>query len=222
MTGTRWARWAAGAGLLFVALFVGGFFIDGTPNAGTSPANILHHYVNHSTAVKLSGLLTYLAVFAGVWFYVYLWRYFRSFDGLAVPAVASLVGAVLFAASGALSAGLSFTLTDHTKSLNAGALVSLNSLQNDLTYPMTIVGLAVFYTAVGIIIRKAHAFPGWLGWVSWVIAVAALVPFVAFFAFIATPVWVLIVCVLLLRLPARTIEVAPVETPVAAGVPAHV
>jgi hypothetical protein len=81
----------------------------------------------------------------------------------------------------------------------------------------------VFYTAVGIIIRKAHAFPRWLGWVSWVLAVVALVPPVAFFAFIATPIWVLIVCVLLLRLPARTIdEAAPVDVRVAAGVPARV
>jgi hypothetical protein len=92
-------------------------------------------------------------------------------------------------------------------------LVALNSLENDLTYPMTIVGLALFYAATAIVIRKGRAFPQWLGWVSWVLAVVALVPPVAFFAFLATALWVLIVSVLLWRMQGRSIDLASPRSP---------
>jgi hypothetical protein len=35
-----------------------------------------------------------------------------------------------------------------------------------------------------------------------------LVPFIAFFAYVATPLWVLTVCVLLLRMPRREVAAA--------------
>lgn len=213
MTDSRWSRWAAIAGLLFIVFFVVSFFATHTPSTGSSVTKIFNYYSDHKTAVNISGLLTYLAVFAGGWFYVYLYRYYRSFARMEVPAVVSLVGAIIFAVSGALSAGLDFTFTDHTKELAAGgggALLALNNLQSDLTYPMTIVGLALFFAASGLIIRKARAFPQWLAWVSWVIALVALVPPVAIIAFFATPVWTLIVVFLLWRMPVESVEPAPV------------
>src|ERR1700752_1206700 len=167
MFGAKWARWAAGAGVLFVVFFAISFFVTSTPDSGDSASKIATYYVNHKRAVNVSGLFTYLAVFAGGWFYVWLWRYFRSFADQEVPATVALVGGGIFATWGALPAGINFAFPDHTKSLNAGALVALNQLQNDLTYPMTIVGLALFYAAAGAIIHRAGAFPGWLAWGSW-------------------------------------------------------
>jgi hypothetical protein len=205
----RWARWAAGAGFLFVVFFVVSFFLTNTPSAGASAAKIGSYYLAHKKQVNISGLLVYLAVFVGAWFYTWLWRYFRSFPGQEVPAVVSLVGAVIFAVSGALSAGINFSFTDHTKQITPGALVALNQLENDLTYPMTIVGLAVFFAAAGAVIYRARAFPRWLAWVSWVVALVALVPPVALFALLATPIWVLIVSFLLWRMPARSLTPTP-------------
>jgi hypothetical protein len=202
MTDSRWPRWAGIAGLLFIVFLVPPFFLTNTPSAGDSPAKISRYYLHHDTAVNVSGLLTYLAVFVGVWFFSWLWRYFRSFPGQEVAAVVSLVGAVIFALSGALEAGFNFAFTDHTKDLNDGALVALNQLQSSLNYPMTIVGLALFYSATGLVIYRSGAFPRWLGWVSWLLALVAIVPFVGWFAFLATPIWVLIVSILLLRMPA--------------------
>ena len=202
MTETRWARWAAGAGVLFVIFLVVSFFMTNTPSSGDSAGKIGHYYLTHDKQVKVSGLLVYLAVFVGLWFYTWLWRYFRSFSGQAVAATVSLVGAVIFGVAGALSAGINFAFTDHTKDLNDGALLALNQLQSDLTYPMTIVGLALFYAGAGVVIYRARAFPRWLAWVSWVFTVAALVPPIAFFVFLATPLWILVVCFLLFRMPA--------------------
>jgi hypothetical protein len=199
MTDGRWARWTAGAGLLFVVFLVASFFITNTPGSGDSAATIRSYYVNHNVEVKVSALLVYLAVVVGVWFYVWLWRYFRSFSGTEVPAVGSLIGAVIFAISGVLSSGIYFAFTDHTKQLNPGALVALNQIENDLTWPMTIVGIAIFYVAAGVIIYRARALPRWLAWVSWVLTVVALVPPVSFFSLLATPIWVLIVSFLLWR-----------------------
>jgi hypothetical protein len=215
MTETRWARWAAWAGVLFVVLLVVSFLMVHTPSAGASANKIGHYYRTHKGVVNLSALLTYLAVFVGVWFFVWLWRYYRSFPGQEVPAAVSLVGAVLFAISGALTAGISFAFADHTKALNEGALVALNQLQVDLTYPITLVGLGLFFTASGLVIYRAKAFPRWLAWVSWVLALAALVPFTGFFAFVATPIWVLIISVLLVRMPAGTLAA---EQPLARSV----
>ena len=217
MTGTRWARWAAGAGVLFVVLFAVSFFITNTPNAGASPTKIANYYLHHKKQVNISGLLIYLAVFVGAWFYTWLFRYYRSFRGLEAPAVVSLIGAVIFAVSGALSAGINFAFTDHTKELNDGALVALNNLQSDLTYPMTTVGLAIFYAATVVIIRKGRAFPQWLAWVSGILVLVMLIPPVAFFGFLATPVWILIVSVLLWRMPAGAIESPNTQPEAAAG-----
>jgi hypothetical protein len=211
LTDYRWTRWAACAGVLFVLFLAVSFFLINTPNTGDSAAKIGHYYLTHKTKTNLTGLFTYLSVFFGVWFFTWLWRYFRSFPGLEVPAAVSLVGAVLFAASGALSAGINFAFADHTKQMNDGALVALNQLDNDLTYPMTIVGLALFYTAASVVIFRARAFPRWLAWVSGVLALASLVPPIAFFAFLATGIWVLIVSFLLWRMPVRS--------PVAEGPP---
>jgi hypothetical protein len=218
MTGTRWARWAASAGLLFVVFLVVSFLMLHTPSSGDSAAKIGHYYTKHKTVVDVSGLLTYLAVFTGVWFFVWLWSYYRSFPGQQVTAAVALVGAVLFAISGTLTAGIDFAFADHTKKLNDGALVALNQLQADLTYPMTIVGLSLLFTASGIVIYRARAFPRWLAWVSWVLALVALVPVVAFFAFLATPIWVLIISVLLFRMPAGTLTAEqPVSTSLLPG-----
>jgi hypothetical protein len=202
MSEARWARWAAWAGVLFVVFLVVPFFLTHTPSPGDSAAKIGHYYRNHKTALNVSGLLTYLAVFAGVWFFTWLWRYYRSFPGQEVAATVSLLGALLFAVSGALSAGIDFAVADHAKDLNAGALVTLNQLDADLTYPLTLVGLALLYAATGLVIYRTGAFPRWLAWVSWVLALVAIVPFVGFVTFLATPIWLVIVCVLLFRMPA--------------------
>ena len=211
MFGTRWARWAAGAGVLFVILFAISFFIASTPSSGDPASTIGKYYLDHKVDVNLSGLFTYLSVFVGAWFYVWLWRYFRSFDNQEVPATVALVGVVIFAASGALSAGFNFAFTDHTKDLTAGALVAMNQLQNDLSYPMTIVGIALVYAAAGAVIYRARAFPRWLAWVSWVLALASLVPPVAFFGLLAMAIWVLVISFLLWRRPASPLAGAIVE-----------
>jgi hypothetical protein len=202
VTDARWTKWAAGSGVLFVILFVLSFFVaPSTPSPGDSAAKVGNFYLAHDNAVKVSGLLTVLAVFVGLWFYTMLSQYFRSFIGQDVPATVVLVGAAIFGLSGALSAGISWALTDHTKDLNDGALLALNQISSDGTYAVTIVGLALLYSAAGVAIYRTGAFPRWLAWVSWVLALAALVPPIGFFVFLATPIWVLIVCFLLFRRP---------------------
>jgi uncharacterized membrane protein YkvI len=79
----------------------------------------------------------------------------------------------------------------------------LNNLESDLFFPVAIVGLALLYTAAGIVILQSRALPRWLAWVSCVLAVVVLVPPAAIISFFGMPIWVLIVCGLLLRLPAR-------------------
>jgi hypothetical protein len=211
MDGSRWSRWAAGAGFLFVVLLVVAFLIANTPGSGASAAKVVHYYNTHKTAVNVSGLSTYLSVFVGIWFYAYLWRYYRTFAGQQLTAAVSLLGAVIFGTAGALSAGFNFFFTDHPKKISADVFVALNMLQNDVNYPMTIVGLALLYAASGIVIYRTGAFPRWLAWVSWVMTLVALVPFIAFAALLATPLWVLVVSVLLLRLPARPLYGTPLE-----------
>lgn len=199
--------------MLFVVILAASMFVASTPSPGQSSTKIMNYYLNHSTQLKVDGLLTYLAIVAGLWFYASLWRYFRSFRGMEVPAVVTLVGAALFAVGGSLGAGLDFVGTDHTSALGTGNIVVVNNLSQDLFFPMIIAGLCLFYLAAGIIIFRARAFPRWLAWVSWVFAVTILVPPTAIIGFFGTPLWLLVACFCLWRMPAKAAEAVAAAHP---------
>lgn len=69
MTGTRWDRWAAGSGVVFVVLALAAFlFAYDMPTAGDSNEAILSYFTENDTAVTWQAFLFGLAAIAFVWF----------------------------------------------------------------------------------------------------------------------------------------------------------
>lgn len=185
-------------GVIFVALLAVGFALgSSSPNSDASGLSVISYFSAHTGQIRASGLLSALAVPAGVFFFYSLReracqsRAARPFGNVA------LLGMVLFAATGCLSAGLSFALSDVPRSLTPGAAQALNILTADATTGFLIGGLSTMMLAFGMAFLVGKAFPVWLGWLSIVIGIVSLAGPLAFFGLLATGVWVLIVSAML-------------------------
>ena len=66
---SKWDRWAAGTGIIFVALFVAGYFVAGKPpTLSDGNAKWVRFFHDHSKEVKASSMLFGLAIVAFLWF----------------------------------------------------------------------------------------------------------------------------------------------------------
>src|SRR5437868_345975 len=65
----NWERLAGGSGILFVVLFVIGWFVPGKqPSLSASNAKWVHYFVSNSREIKVSAILFGLALMAFIWF----------------------------------------------------------------------------------------------------------------------------------------------------------
>jgi hypothetical protein len=183
-------------GVVFFALLLVSFFIGNNSLKGSSTgAKILAHYVAHRNSVRVSGLLTVLAVFVGVIFFGLLRNYLRQHEASRGLTATAFGGVLLFAASGGLSAGTDFALTDSPSHLAPAAAQALNLISMDMTFGLSTAGLAILFFAFGLAIVKSTLLPTWLGWVAFPLALSALVVPIGFIAFVGSGVWTLIVSI---------------------------
>lgn len=191
---TRSARWAPLTGVVFVVLLGAGFVLaSGTPSTNATAAKVQTYFLAHKNRMGGAALLTLLSVLVGMFFFAYLRAYFRRDPGAEWLSTLFFGGAIIFAVSGAISAGLEGVAADHPSSLSASSLQLLNALQSNVGYMALAAGLGVMYFAAGFAIRKTGALPGWLAWVSWLLGLLCATFFLAFIAFLATALWVLYV-----------------------------
>ncbi len=148
----------------------------------------------------------------GLFFLIYLWTYFRRRGGADWMASVFFGGAIVFAVSGGVAAGVGAALIDNPKALSPDTFQVLNTLNQDLNFPLTCIGLALMYFAAGVIIRRTKVLPGWLAWASWVLAVAALTFFLGFIALIGTAIWVIVVGIMMARRNPAMDAAAPAPT----------
>jgi hypothetical protein len=137
--------------------------------------------------------MTGVSIPAGLFFFALLREYLRRSERARPYATIALAGAIVFAAGGAVSAGLQLTLADVPSQLTPGAAQALNIMNNDLAAGLLIGGLATMQFGYGVAILIGKAFPKWLGWLTVAIGVVSLLGPLAFIGLIATGVWVLIV-----------------------------
>lgn len=195
--GTGARRLSALTGVVFVALLLVAFALtSGAPSTSASATKIQDYYLAHKTHYSNGGFLIALSVVFGVYFFGYLRSYFRDL-GVEWLAAIFFAGAIIFAADGAVSAGISFAISDHPSALSAPSLQLLNTLSSDLTWPFLSIGLAVLYLAAGFVTYQTRAMPIWLAWVSWLFGLLAATEFLAFIAFIGMAPWVLYVSITL-------------------------
>lgn len=194
-TGTAWTRLAALAGVVFAAgLAVSA--IGNEPSSTASAAKVAHYYLAHKNAVNTRALFGAAAVLFGLGFFSYLRTYLHRVSSAAMTGL-YFTGVLVFAFGGVIGAGMQFTLGDSPKSLSPESLQTLNMIAQDLNWPIVSIGLALMYLALGIIVVRSRIVPVWLGWLAIVVAVAAASLFLAFVPLLVTPVWVLVVSIVM-------------------------
>lgn len=197
----RLQRWMGISGIAFVVIVLASIFmVPSTPNSNASLAALAAFYVKgHQAILHLGGVVTAVSVVVGVfWFW-----YFRDWAIAANPgsrrlATTAFVGALLFAAGGALSAGIDTTLGDASSNHAAETtLQGLNYVQSDLNNGLIGAGVAIFLVATAAMVIRYRVLPAWLGWPWLLFAVAALV--IGFIGMAGLGLWLIATNILLIR-----------------------
>jgi hypothetical protein len=134
----------------------------------------------------------------------------RSAEGLAALVLAA---AVLLTVGLAVSAGFAFALADAPSRLAPAAAQTLNLLDEDVFFALSL-GVGLFGIAGGLAILRGAPLPNWLAWTAIVLGVLSFTPLFGL-ALIAVSLWVLIVSILIYR--RNTVPVEEMQIPVVAA-----
>lgn len=191
-----WDRLAPWTGIAFVVLVVLGAVTAGSaPSASASGTKVIAFYSDHRSAVHTSAVLLTLAFIALLLFAGALRVFLRQLgsDGLAATLLA---GAAILTVGQAISASLSWALSDTPSALSPDAAQALNVAANDLVL-VSAAGWFIFAGTAWVVVLRYGGLPKWMGWVSLVIAVLVVSPaeFIAFLLFVA---WIAVVAVLMI------------------------
>ncbi len=203
----REQRWLAVAGLVFVLVVV--VAVVSTPNLDStaSAAKVVASATNHKSTWRFSGLVTLVAVFEGIFFFWYLREYVATVAANRRLATIGFAGAILFATSGLVSAGIKFSIADGVGHLDPNSMQVLNVLQNDLSFALGGIGVALLLVGTGVATIRRGPLPAWLGWVGVVLGVLGAVAGPP-----AAGLWILIASIVILARaghPSSTRAAAP-------------
>lgn len=167
-------RWVGYGGLLFFVLIAASVFI--TPNAPSSNATVakvVTSYHDHQGAYYVGAYLIVLAVIVGLTYFWYLREYLGQVPASRRLLTVAFAGAIVFAVSGTVSAGLNFTLAEgsHASNVTGTTMQTLNLLKSGFDVPITAAGSALFLIVTGLIVIRNGGLPRWLGWVAVVFGV---------------------------------------------------
>jgi hypothetical protein len=193
-------RLAPLTGVLFFILLLAAVLVGSNSlHASSNPAKVLSYYQAHKDKSAVSGLLTVLSVVVGVIFYGQLRDYLRRGEASRGSTATAFGGVILFAASGGLSAGAAFALSDSPSHLSAAAAQMLSLVEMDVSSGLSLAGVAILLVCFGWAILNGRLLPTWLAWLAFLLALVAVIPFLGFFAFVGVGIWTLIVSVLMWR-----------------------
>jgi hypothetical protein len=112
-------------------------------------------------------------------------------------AAVGFAGALIFAVSGAISAGALYAITQVIGHADPSTIQTLHVLQGAFSSGVGGAGVAIFLIATNTaVIRGDGRLPVWLGWLGIVLGVASIVLIDP--AIIALGLWLLISCIILL------------------------
>jgi len=211
---SKWERWSALGGILFVILILVAAFIPGTPpKTSDSTAKIANFINDKNDEIRWAGYIGALASVAMLWFLGAVWRVLRRAEGgsprLTVVAVSGAIFATVMGAIG----GIVLSVVAIAGVAGSGGKTGtrfMYILSTNLAVAV-VFGLAVFVAAFSAVILRTGVFPNVLGWFGALIALVALasggivastrdvffnLSFGAFFAF---SLWLLIISVMVLR-----------------------
>ncbi len=212
MNDSKWERYGALGGVLFVILIlVSGLMTGSPPDLDASAKEITKWINDHGSDIRVSAYIGTLAIVPALWWLGSLWRALRRAEGgqprLAVGAALGLLfGGAMVTISTVLWAALSLRITGMT-----GAEIRFVYLLSQFFTMAGGVGIAVLVGAVGAVILRSGVFPRWLGLVSAVLAVAWLVATfgitsdkntflaVGFVSYLVWSLWLLVLSILMYK-----------------------
>jgi hypothetical protein len=195
---SKWERLATLSGALAVPFWIVGVILISTQAKGSDGPKILASYNNHHNGILFGGLVWSLGVLLFIWFLGSLRSHYVLAEG-GTGRLASLAwgGGLIAATFGLLipSADEVGALDrDHIDASGAAVLHHLS----DAFFIGAEYALPIFFFASAMLSLRHATLPKWLGWVSVLIGIVLLIGPIGWAALIfATPIWTLIVSILL-------------------------
>ena len=189
--------WVPLLGPLFVILAIIGAIVQGEPPGADGPVQeIVSHYDDNDTRIKIGSLLITIAVAVFVFFAGFMRKRLEAAaDGRSMLPTVALVGAGIFAVGAAIDSMIAFALSERVGDIEPTAVQALQALWDNDFMPMAL-GLSIFFLATGLAAVRYGSLPKWLAWIAVLLGIVALTP-VGFVAFLAGALWILGVSVLL-------------------------
>ena len=213
MDDSKWERWGALGGILFVVLVLTSALLPGSPPTTSDPTSDMVKFVaDKGDELRYAGYLGAVAVVPFFWFLASLWRMLRRDEGGAprLTVMAALGGA--FAAFFGALGGILLAVMPiiGVKTLGAAGVRTFYIMATCVGF-LTLFGVATLILASSIVFLRSRAMPTVVGWYGVLAAVVALVGgaatvstrdaifTVGFISFLLATLWLLIVSILMLR-----------------------
>jgi len=197
---SKWERWAPLTGVLAVPFWVAGVIFVSTKAKGSKGPEILASYQQHSDGILVGALLWSIGVLLFIWFLGSLRSHLLAAEGGDGRLANLAYGGGLVASAFALL----IPAVDEVGALNKDDIdasgASVLHHFSDAFFVATEYALPILFFATAIVALRYAALPKWLGWLSALVGVVLLIGPIGWAALIfATPIWTLIVSILLWR-----------------------
>ena len=167
MDDTKWERWGALGGVLFVVLVVASIFATGgNVSASDTPAKILKYFNDHHDGIRVSAFLGILSTLPIIWWAGSLWaRLDRVGDHHNRLAVIALLGLLIGGVGNLTQTAVTAGVALDRQSIGASSAKFFYVLSTTFGAG-GLVGLAVLVVAVSAAAFRLGAFPVWVGWLG--------------------------------------------------------
>ena len=227
MDDSRWERYGALGGIVFVVLVIVTIIAGGNAMASDTPAKILKYYRDNQDGLKVSAFVGVLATVPIIWWAGSLWtRLYRTGDRFHRLGIIAVLGLVIGGAGNLAMTGTNAAVAIDLGAINAPSAKFYFILATTLGAG-GLVGLAVLVIAVSAAAFRFGSFPRWVAWLGVVDALAFLVAAAStattsdtigafgFVAFILWAIWIVATSVLMYR----AVPTADTVSPSTVGMP---
>jgi len=229
MDDSKWERWGALGGILFVVMVLVSVLLPGSPpNTSDSAAKIVKFFADNGDEIRWGGYIGLLATIPLFWWLSSVWRLMRRGEGgsprLTVIALAGAVFAAVTAAVAAVILAVVPIVGVKTVGPSAARFFYILSANLGAT---PLIGVAALIGAFSALIIRSRLLPVIVGWFGAIVALIALVGAAAvattddavftisFVGFGLASLWVLVVSILMLM--RRTREMVEIDMIVVEG-----
>jgi|HubBroStandDraft_1064217.scaffolds.fasta_scaffold119313_2 hypothetical protein len=188
-----------GLGIVYSVLFVAATVLFGNdPGTGASGPTVVRFYTAHRTSEFAGVFVVAVAAIAFTFFLSALRRRLEVTDDDRFLSAVVTAGGAIYVVGLLLMSALTVALIDAAHDRIVVAAQTLNVLASDAWVPV-VVGLSITALGTGISALRSATLPKWLAWTTLALGVLAVSGPLGGVAFVITPVWTLVMGVVLLR-----------------------